>query len=202
MIFETLHIIREELNQFLDPAGTVEPVVVENISILDNADNTDRETDLVNRIACTLINIEEESALKNFPNHTIEAGTIKYKNPKVYLNLYVLFSANLTTYQNSLEALANIIRFFQAKKTFSEKDTTSYLSNTEVTLDLSSFRFNVELHTPSFEVLNHIWGTLGGRQLPCVLYKFSILELERNVLKGGGGLIQEIQGELEDMNLS
>ncbi len=196
MIFEILHILKEELNHFLNPIGSVKPIELENVAILDSADNADRETDLVNKVAMTLINIQEESTLKNFPNHKIEAGELKYKNPKVYLNLHILFSANRTTYKDSLQLLSRIIAFFQGKRVFTQADTMAFKSDPSEDIDVSDFRFIVELHTPSFEELNYIWGTLGGRQLPSAMYKVCVLELERDLIKGGGGLIQEVQGDL------
>jgi hypothetical protein len=47
--------------------------------------------------------------------------------------------------------------------------------------NLKDFRFTVELYTPTFEELNFIWGTLGGKQYPSALYKLSLIEVERNL---------------------
>ena len=197
MIFNVLHIIKEELSHYLDPDQSVKPVVLANISKLDANDPDDE--DIGENIVLTLINTKEESTLKNFPNQVVENGTVKYKRPKVFLNLYVLISSNLGGYVESLKCLSRIIEFFQGKKVFTQADTFAYRAGSE-NIDLQSFRFIVDLHTPSFEELNHIWGTLGGRQLPSLMYKVSIIELERDLVKGGGGLIQEVQGNLEHIN--
>ena len=57
---------------------------------------------------------------------------------------------------------------------------------------LKEFRFVVDLYTPTFEQLNYIWGTLGGKSIPSVLYKISILEIESNKVNDIGQSIGEI----------
>jgi hypothetical protein len=58
--------------------------------------------------------------------------------------------------------------------------------------NIDNFRFTVELYTPTFEELNFIWGTLGGRQLPSALYKVSMIQIERNISQSEGAIITEI----------
>ena len=56
------------------------------------------------------------------------------------------------------------------------------------------------LYTPTFEELNYVWGTLGGRQLPSVIYKIQLIEIDRNELLGTGKLITEITDTLKLKN--
>jgi len=56
------------------------------------------------------------------------------------------------------------------------------------------------LHTPSFEELNHVWGTLGGRQLPSVIYKIQVIEIEQDIKLATSGVITHIGGDLNDIN--
>jgi hypothetical protein len=60
--------------------------------------------------------------------------------------------------------------------------------------NVDNFRFTVELYTPTFEELNYIWGTLGGKQLPSALYKVSMIQIERNIAQAEGQLIGEFSG--------
>ena len=103
---------------------------------------------------------------------------------KVSLNLYLLFSANNATYKESLKSVSKLIQFFQGKKIFTQ-DNTNFKKEDEM-LNVKNFRFIVDLFTPSFEELNFIWGTLGGKQYPSVIYKVSLIEIERdNILRKG-----------------
>ncbi len=192
MIFEIIQIIAEQVNNYLDEIGLEKTVVAENIAFLESQNET-VATNLDDKVALTLINLDEEATLKNFPNHTIENSKTIYKNSIINLNLYLLFSANRTAYINSLNDISKIIAFFQGKKLFTQANTIYNRNNVAMT-NLDNFRFSVELYTPTFEELNYIWGTLGGKQFPSALYKVSMIQIERNIAQGEGELISKIKG--------
>lgn len=192
MIFEVIQIISEQVNNYLDEIGLDKSVVAENIAFLESQ-NEDIATALKDSVALTLINLDEEATLKNFPNHTIENSKTIYKNSIVNLNLYILFSANRDKYVNSLKDISKIIEFFQGKKLFTQANTI-YNRNNIAMSNVDNFRFTVELYTPTFEELNYIWGTLGGKQFPSALYKVSMIQIERNIAQAEGQLISKIKG--------
>ncbi|RZJ52291.1 MAG: DUF4255 domain-containing protein [Flavobacterium sp.] len=187
MIFEVIQIIAEQVNNYLDEIGLEKSVVTENIAFLESQNDT-VSGNLDDKVALTLINLDEEATLKNVPNHTIQNSKTIYKNSVINLNLYLLFSANRTIYINSLNDISKIIAFFQGKKLFTQTNTIYNRNNVAMT-NIDNFRFTVELYTPTFEELNYIWGTLGGKQLPSALYKVSMIQIERNIAQGEGELI-------------
>ncbi|MCV9930357.1 DUF4255 domain-containing protein [Flavobacterium sp. LS1R49] len=192
MIFEVIQIIAEQVNNYLDEIGLEKTIVAENIAHLESQ-NDDVSTNLEDKVALTLINLDEEATLKNFPNHSIENAKTVYKNSVINLNLYLLFSANRTKYINSLNDISKIIAFFQGKKLFTQSNTIYDRNNVAMT-NIDNFRFSVELYTPTFEELNYIWGTLGGKQFPSALYKVSMIQIERNITQGEGQLISKVEG--------
>ncbi|MGS2739398.1 DUF4255 domain-containing protein [Sinomicrobium sp. M5D2P17] len=194
MLFEIAQIITEQVNQYLEDSGLDKSVILENIAILDSqGENADNLTD---KVALTLINFHEEATLKNFPNNTYEQDKMIYKNPIIHLNLFLLFSANRNTYNKSLKDVSKIMEFFQGKRVFTQTNTI-YDRDSISMADVKNFKFTIELYTPTFEELNFIWGTLGGRQLPSALYKLSIVQIERkDSIVGEKGLITEINGTL------
>ncbi|MEN2399261.1 DUF4255 domain-containing protein [Flavobacterium sp. MC2016-06] len=192
MIFEVIQIITEQVNNYLDEIGLEKSVVAENIALLESQNDT-IATNLENKVALTLINLDQEAALKNFPNHSIENSKTIYKNSVINLNLYILFSANRNKYINSLNDISKIIAFFQGKKLFTQSNTI-YNRNNVALNNIDNFRFSVELYTPTFEELNYIWGTLGGKQFPSALYKVSMIQIERNIAQGEGQLVSTVKG--------
>ncbi|MCP4969124.1 MAG: DUF4255 domain-containing protein, partial [Arcobacter sp.] len=54
------------------------------------------------KVVLSLLNLDEEIALKNNPNVTFENGETQYRNKPINLNLYILFSANRGIYKKSL----------------------------------------------------------------------------------------------------
>lgn len=192
MIFEVIQIITEQVNNYLFEIGGERPVVPGNIAFLESKNDETAGT-LEDSVALTLINLDEEATLKNFPNHTVLDNKTIYKNSVINLNLYLLFSANRDFYINSLSDISKIIAFFQGKKLFTQANTIFNRNNVAMA-NVDNFKFTIELYTPTFEELNYIWGTLGGKQLPSALYKVSMIQIERNMSQSEGALIRQIKG--------
>ncbi len=194
LIYETLEIVKDQVSKYLELKTTDSNLVVlENVSKHDDPDiNT-----MNDKVVLSLLNIEEETALKNNPNVKFKNGETIYKNPAVNLNIFALFSSNRSTYTSSLTALSFIIEFFQSKKIFTQTNTPLNPSIPALE-NIKEFRFIAELYTPTFEQLNYIWGTLGGKALPSVLYKISIVKIESDSLVEKGKPITEISGILNN----
>ncbi|MFA5354417.1 MAG: DUF4255 domain-containing protein [Thermodesulfovibrionales bacterium] len=124
-----------------------------------------------NSLALTLVNVEEERVMKSqtavsfAPN-----GQVSHQNPEIKLNLYILISANFSTYSTGLEYLSGAIRFFQSKGVFTRQNTPGLHSSIE--------KLIVELHSLSFEQQNHLWGSLGAKYLPSVMYKVRLITIQ------------------------
>jgi hypothetical protein len=62
---------------------------------------------------------------------------------------------------------------------------------------LEAFRLIIQQYSASFEQLNHIWGTLGGRQLPSVIYKIQLIKIDQKLLQGTEKVILEVTDTLK-----
>ena len=194
MIYEALQILSEQLDNYLTISGLNNLVVLENIAMIETtSENSDK---LTNKVVLTLLNLEEETTLKNLPNYTvINKSTTEYRNPPIHLNLFLLISGNCNTYVNSLRCISKTIEFFQGKKIFTAENTI--YEPKEDFEALNNFKLITELYTPTFGELNYVWGTLGGRQLPSVIYKIQLVEIDRKELTGIGKVITEITDKLK-----
>lgn len=194
MIYETLEILTDQITKYLDTKPNDDSVLVlENIAKQDDA----TITKLKDKVVVSLLNMEEEATLKNFSNVTVKNGTTIYKKNKIHLNLYVLFAANRTAYDKALIAINNVIEFFHSKKVFTQANTP-FTSSNSIFDNLKEFKFTAEIYTPTFEQLNYIWGTLGGKSVPSVLYKVSIIEIESDAIQDTGTTISNLKGQLKD----
>ncbi len=197
MIYETLQILKEQLENYFTEIGLGKIIVLENIALWESG--SDDALKLSDKVVFTLLKLEEEVTLKNSPHFTVKDSKTEYKNPPVHLNLYLLISANCDTYDKSLRSISKTIEFFQGKKIFTSANTV--YDRTNVSFDvLDYFKFNLELYTPSFEELNNIWGTLGGRQMPSVIYKVQLIKIERDKKLAASEVITHIGGNLKDFN--
>lgn len=200
MIDTTIALLREEFVEYLRANGYTQPetmVVIENIALLDN----DTTTNLNNSIVFSVVNIEEESTLKNAPPLRKDAsGKARYENPPVYLNLYLLVSCCNKTissnneYLDTLTKLSHVIRFFQGKNSFTAYDP----SKISVYDDITDFKIKPELYTLTFEQINHLWGVLGGKQMPSVMYKLRLVAISSRRRLRDVPLIEEVDANLSN----
>ena len=196
MIYETLQILQEQLETYFDEIGLGKIIVLDNIALWDSS--PDDANKVKDKVVLSLLKLEEEITLKNTPHFKLQDNTTKYKNPPVHLNIYFIVSANCENYDKSLRSISKVIEFFQGKKVFTSSNTIYNRNNVSFDI-LDYFRFNIELYTPSFEELNHIWGTLGGRQLPSVMYKIQLIQIDRDKKLASSEVITHVGGNLNDL---
>lgn len=151
-----------------------------------------------NRLILSLVNIREEKSLKNQPNFVRNDVTLRasYENPPVFLNFLILVTATHTDYANALLVLSRAIRFFQSGNVFTHDNVAPASMNINAPANpldrLENFRLIFDLYSPSMEEINHLWGTLGGKQYPFVLYMLRMLDLKFRAVHSESGLITEV----------
>ncbi|MDU9050644.1 MAG: DUF4255 domain-containing protein [Candidatus Electrothrix sp. Rat3] len=155
--------------------------------------NHDREM-----LYISVVNIKEEKTLKNLPHRVSDSASLRvtYENPPVFINLLILITAAHKDYTNALLMLSRAILFFQCNNVITQDNVDpESISKDEPlnTLDrLESFKLIFDLYSPSMEEVNHLWGTLGGKQYPFVLYKLRMLDLQFKSVQGQGGVVEEV----------
>ncbi len=205
MIAEATRLIRDELGVYVEANRRQGDTITEGDVRLANIANleTDAIGNLDDKVIITSVNIEEESSLKNLSNRVRGPfGNIDYVNPPVYLNLYLLFcvtfdKGDLDAYETALHRLSLIIQFFQAKKVFTVGNSPHSSISTATNIDeeiKTELRLSLELYTLTFEQINHLWGSLGGKQVPFVMYKVRIVKVQERI-HVEAPLIEEIENQ-------
>jgi hypothetical protein len=193
MIDKVLLLITSQLNQYIQPIVGGDEVVMGNIALNDSPD----QNVLKDKVVVSVVNIEEESTLKNSSHHSKQQNSLSYKNTPVFLNLYVLFCAHYPgSYETALGRLSRVIEFFQHRSSFDINSSQplppgfdpSNLRDAELAITL-------DLFTMTFEQVNHLWGSLGGKQMPFALYKVRLAIIYRDLVIKEVPLIQEIRKE-------
>jgi hypothetical protein len=190
MLFDALKLIQGAFQAYIteveDPPPTQEIMVLDNIALAEELGGNRENLD--GKIVMSLVNLQEETTLKNMPYYRQENGRTVYRNPPVNLNLFVLFSVlQREQYETSLKRLSRVVEFFQWRKEFSFSATPPPLGS--ISQDI---RIYADLYTLTFEQLNHLWGALGGKQVPFVLYKMRLVEIEAQKPQGEGSVITEV----------
>lgn len=125
----------------------------------------------------SMVNVEEETSLRysqlsttyKLPNETVPQ--VFEHNPVAFLNLYVVFSFHRPdAYETALDNLGQVVSFLQRNPIFREDEIQ--LPDTLTTPEFEKIVF--ELYSLSFEQMNHLWGVLGGKYIPSVMYKLRV----------------------------
>ncbi|MDH3974158.1 MAG: DUF4255 domain-containing protein [Deltaproteobacteria bacterium] len=171
MIDRALEVLTDSIHSYLehlpDLGVTTEDVISLTHIVKDNGSVAIDPDSL----GMSLINIEEERTLKSMKATVVsDEGIVSHVNPELKLNLFVLIAANFNDYKKGLKYLTGAIRFFQSKNVFTHQNTPD--------LDGQIEKLIVELHSLGFEQQNHLWGALGAKYLPSVMYKVKLIAIQ------------------------
>ena len=192
MIPQALTLIITQLNHYIPlPVAGADEVVLGNIAL----NELSGQDGIKNKVVVSLVNVEEESTLKNTLTYRKTLSEVSYTEPPVHLNLYLLFAAHYPeAYETALIRLSEVIRFFQSRRTFSLHNAQPLSDALDPTdPDTMELYLTIELYTTTFEQINHLWGALGGKQMPFVLYKARLVTIQSHNVSGEGRLIEEIR---------
>lgn len=179
MIDELLKHVEDNINAYLKSKLGGDSLVI-MADIAKQMTSTEGAGDEDRGVYLTLVNIEEETCLKNnYPMQKIGSSIIELR-PSVHINLFLLFSANPDDYGEGLKQISRVIEFFQFNKVMNITLNQSY-----------EIRFN--LYNIGFENLNNLWTVLGGRYLPSVIYKARLLMYQETPPTVGPAII-EVEG--------
>jgi hypothetical protein len=126
----------------------------------------------------SVVNIREDPVHKSMNRfETRPDGMTEQVNPAININLYILVIANVTEYDEALKVLEHTIGFFQSHSVFDYSTIPALASQ--------QGRMRLDMDSLTFEQQNHLWGTMGAKYQPSVLYKV------------GGVGIRDRQSEVE-----
>jgi hypothetical protein len=171
VITSILKFIEDEINWSAGPSAPVEKFArLGNIARMEGGGASN--ADLQDKVILTVVNIDEETTLKNNPHYIREDSAIRKRNPTIFLNLYILISCAADDYETALSKISHVISFFQGQNVFtSEKPDVASFPSQYVEKIL------MEMVSLNFEQINHLWGVLGGKYCPSVLYKLRLVPI-------------------------
>jgi len=144
----------------------------------------------------TLINVEEEVIGKSqLPYLKHPDQSYDLLNPELKVNLYMLVSAVSTKqeserYVNCLKILSYAVGFFQYKSVFDKLNSPGLPDRVE--------KIIVELVSPTFEQQNHIWGSMGAKYMPSVLYKLRMLVYRETLETEGAAVVRRVKNTINE----
>ncbi|QCK14524.1 DUF4255 domain-containing protein [Mangrovivirga cuniculi] len=169
MIYSAVQSVADALNDYLSNRfrQPEEKVIISNIINMDGSAGV-TEPD---KIILTLANLEQE--------------TINQKNPvvgsprPVKMNLFILITAAFEglNYPEGLKYLSGVISYFQSHKVMNHQNTPD--------LDPGIEKLSFEIYNQNLQNLSHLWGSMGGKYMPSILYKVRVISFDENNVGAG-----------------
>jgi len=169
MIYEALSCLTDEINEYFRNKLRIseDKVVLSGLISQDGTVAIQGE----NKVAITLVNVEKENS------GGASGSSFVSKSGATHVNLYVLFSAYFSSgnYPEALRFLSFIIAYFQYKNVFTPSNTPR--------LDKGIDKLVFEMASITPEQLNNVWGSLGAKYMPSVIYKMRMLTFDESIIK-------------------
>ncbi len=172
MIDAAITHIGAQLNQALRRSLEVSEDVVE-VSHIVEQDGT-VVPGINGKVVLFLVNVERDGSVSSLPTRSglPGGGLLGQGFPTVHLNLYLMVAAYFPgkTYREALKFISAAIVFFQGNPLFTHQNSPE--------LDRRIQRLTLEIENLGLQDLSHLWGILGGKYLPSVLYKVRLVSVD------------------------
>lgn len=166
MIQVALSVLKEKLNEYFRMAGSLDDGIVQFI----DSNSNDPVSFTNDKVTPFLINVSEDRKFRNADQFSgvVRDGIRTQMNPEIRIELLVLFVSKFGDYNQALKFLSNVIKFFQANRIFTPKNSPA-LSDEKIE------KLIVELISLPLEEQNQVWHSLSTSYLPSVLYRIRLL---------------------------
>lgn len=167
MIGEVLALVRDQINAWLRVQSGIAAghAAEDKVQLLDTSTKTDVVDFKVNKVTMLLVNIEQEHVARPADafRRTLADGTTQRVQREIRLNLMVLFVVRFSVYEQGLDLLGQMLRFFQTHPVIDKAGAP---------------KLNPEIDKLSFELLtlpiaeqNAMWSQLRAAYQPSLLYR-------------------------------
>lgn len=193
MINEALGFLVAQLNEYVkNKIGEADKVKLGKLTSASGEEIAGNNT-----LICQLVNVEEERIGKaQLPIAPPQGSNFPIRNPEIKLNISFLLAANsgdeTEDYSTTLQLLAYAITFFQYKHYFSMENSPS--------LPAGIGSLIVELYPLSLENQSYLWGSLGVKYRPSVVYKVRLLTILEDSIADIASAPRNLQNQLAQQN--
>lgn len=167
MLYKALSFLTSELNDYFSRTYQL----TEDRAVLSGHVSPDGTpvTDIVNKVSVSLVNLAPEATVRNLPPERAGKGELRL-GPAIKLNLWVLFAASFSEYDEALKFLDSTLLFFQSRPVFTAQNSPR--------LDRDFDRLVLELETMTYHELSNLWGIVGSKYVPSVVYKVRLVTIQ------------------------
>ena len=193
MLEAAIGLIAAQLNQTLRSAFQLSEDLVVVTSLVDV--NGGAPVNATNKLVIFLANIERETVVAaRGVRAAVSSGdtdAIAQTSAAVHLNLMLMFAANFggSKYTEALKFISATIAFFQGRTRFDHHNSPE--------LDPRIERLVLDIENLSVAELANLWGILGGKYVPSVLYRMRMITIDSGQITHLVPRITRARGDVE-----
>jgi len=168
MIDVALSIVVNRLNQHLaSPETAPDDAVV----LMDFADSSGPAPEAQDKVVVLVSNITEDTIARGVARPGFDVN-LRRRDP-VNLIIQIVVAANFepSRYSRGLQALSRAVEFFQANPVFDRNNSPDMAGK-------GIERLSVEIESLGNDAVSQLWGVLGGRYLPSVVYQIRTVSID------------------------
>jgi len=189
MINLVTQLLAAQLNQYLRRTYDLneDKVIVSNLLEMDGS----VASNINNRLVIYLINIEKDAVASRYvTSQEADHRSVQRRVP-LSLNLFVMMTAHFTgdNYAEALKFLSNTISYFQSNPMFNHQNTPD--------MDRRIEKLILDIENLSIQDLSNLWGSLGGKYLPSILYRVRMITFDMDGITGQLPVVTEPQSTAE-----
>ncbi len=130
------------------------------------------------KLALFVVNIEKDAVTQSRAVSAVGGGRIARLAEPLHLNVYLMLAAGYSAgnYLQALKLVSQAVRFLQANPVLDRR--------TAPEMDAGLERLVLDVENLGTQELSHLWGVLGGRYLPSVLYRMRTVVVVPDHLAG------------------
>lgn len=189
MINLVTQLLAAQLNQYLRRTYDLneDKVIVSNLLEMDGS----VASNINNRLVIYLINIEKDAVASRYVTSQEADNRSVQRRVPLSLNLFVMMTAHFTgdNYAEALKFLSNTISYFQSNPMFNHQNTPD--------MDRRIEKLILDIENLSIQDLSNLWGSLGGKYLPSILYRVRMITFDMDGITGQLPVVTEPQSTVE-----
>jgi hypothetical protein len=196
MLDAAIGLIAAQLNQALRGAFQLSEDLVVVTNLVDV--NGSAPVNAANKLVIFLANIERETVMASQGMRAAVAGgdrdAIGQTSAAVHLNLMLMFAANFggSKYTEALKFISATIAFFQGRALFDHHNSPD--------LDPRIDRLALDIENLSVAELSNLWGILGGKYVPSILYRVRMITFDSGQITNLVPRITRARGSVEGVS--
>lgn len=179
-------VLKEKLNEYFRIKTEVDGDLVKYI---ESSNGNEPVSFTNNAVTPFVINVSEDRQFRNADQFSgvIQDGIRTQVNPEIRIELLVLFVSRFSDYDQALNFLSYVIKFFQANRIFTPKNAPA-LAEERIE------KLIMEFISLPLEEQNQVWHSLSTSYLPSVLYRIRLLHfLDEQSIEFVGDQASDIQ---------